>query len=123
MGKKAANTVPLLVLGAAFYLFRYPLFFLHGMRQWPLVLAVAAIAISCVSTLLDRTIVSVFTAIGYGAGFGMGLLFHSRGVDAGGGSTDNLWLIWTAVMACFIVTGVLIAAAKARREAWADRRS
>ncbi|RVU98486.1 hypothetical protein EII22_01365 [Coriobacteriales bacterium OH1046] len=117
MGRKAANIVPLLALVAAFCLFRYPLFHLHGMRQWPLVLVAAAMAISCISILLDRAIVSTFTAIGYAAGFGAGLLFHSRGVDAGGGSTDSLWLIWTAVMACFIVAGVLVAAVKARREA------
>lgn len=114
---KAADIVSLLVLIAAYRLFRYPLFHLHGMKQWPLALAVAAIAISCVSAFLNRTIVSVSAAIGYVAGFCAGLLFHSRGVDAGRGSTDNLWIIWTAVMACFIVAGMLISAVKARREA------
>mgnify|MGYP000900564396 CR=1 FL=1 len=114
---KAADIVSLLILIAAYCLFRYPLFHLHGMKQWPLALAIAGIAISCLSTFLNRAIISMSTAIGYVAGFCAGLLLHSRGVDAGGGSTDNLWIIWTAVMACFIVAGMLISAVKARREA------
>jgi len=116
MRARPADIIPLLVLAAAYCLLRYPLFYLHGMRQWPLALFVCALAVSCVAARFNCAAVSMLAAIGYVAGFGAGLLFRSYGTDAGGGSTDNLWLIWAAVMACFIVAGVLVSAIRVRRE-------
>ncbi len=115
MKKSIIGFVALLALLASYFVLRYPLFNLHGMKQWPFGLAVVAIGISCVSIILKSNAVPVFAAIGYIVGFVVGLLFHSNGIDAGGGKTNNLWLIWIVVMLCFILLGVIVAVMRVQR--------
>lgn len=115
MVKKSYGFVSLLVLLAAYCFVRYPMFNLHGMRQWPLILFIIAMIVSCVSMLLKNNIVPMFTALGYVIGFGAGVLFHSIGIDAGGGARNTLWLIWTVVMFCCTMTGMIIFLIKAKQ--------
>ena len=99
--------VCLTVLAGEYLLIQGPLFSLHGMIQWPLILAFLAaggIALSFVRDIKDLDLAAV---LGYGLGFGAGLLFHRYGMDPGGGRTDNLWLIWTAVLLAFMVLPLL----------------
>ena len=114
MKNKSIVIVPLLVLAVAYCLFRYTLFGLHGMKELVLVLAVVAIIISCISIFLKNNVVPNFTVIGYIIGFVAGLLFHSNGSDAGGGATNNLWLIWMVTMLCFILLGVIVTVIRAK---------
>ena len=100
--------VSLLVLAGEYLLVRGPLFYLHGMMQWPQILALAAAAGILLSVGLDLKNLDLFSAAGYGCGFLAGLLFHQYGTDPGGGRTDNLWLIWTGVLLLFMILGLVL---------------
>ena len=100
--------VSLLVLAGEYLLVRGPLFYLHGMMQWPQILALAAAAGILLSVGLDLKNLDLFSAAGYGCGFLAGLLFHQYGTDPGGGRTDNLWLIWTSVLLLFMILGLVL---------------
>lgn len=79
-----------LILGISYWLCQRALFNLHGMRQWPDVLAVASLVVLIISLFMKKALLSVATALGYICGFGIGLLLNSDGVDPGGASTNNM---------------------------------
>ena len=106
----------ILLLAGAFYLIiRYGLFGLHGMKDWPDFLAVLSLLILAPSLIGNKLCLSFGAAAGYPCGFLIGWLFHSFDTDPGGGRTDNLWLIWTAVLLVFIGAGALAEAASPAR--------
>ena len=47
----------------------------------------------------------IVIALGYMIGFVAGVVFEKESVDAGGASTNNLWLTWTMVFVGFAVLG------------------
>lgn len=106
----------LLILCAGFILCRYGFFIIHGMRDWPLILFLVALAVIGLSFLFKARVVPMATALAYSAGFAVGVIFQSNGADPGGGRTNSLWLIWTAVL-----IGVVAAAALGDLE-WATKR-
>ncbi len=101
--------VSLLMLTGEYLLVRGPLFYLHGMMQWPQILALAAAAGILLSVGLDLKNLDLFSAAGYGCGFMAGLLFHQYGTDPGGSRTDNLWLIWATMLLTFMCIGLATA--------------
>ncbi len=99
--------IRLLLLGAGFVLCRYVLFSLHGMREWPLLLFMAGAVVLTAAFLLKAKHVPLVTALGYPVAFFLGELLQSNGTDPGGGSTNNLWIIWTVSYLSLVTASVL----------------
>ena len=95
------------VLAVSFIVIRFPLYPLHRMKQWSLILFVAALLVTLVFGVFLKFIYSpILTACGYTLGFFLALAVHSVSYDAGGGKLDNLWIIWTIALLCEILTGI-----------------
>ncbi|MCH5260951.1 MAG: hypothetical protein J1F18_14410 [Lachnospiraceae bacterium] len=108
MKKRIVGFVSLCVLLIAFLTFRYPLFELHGMKQFPLYLLILGISVITVSGIIKSyRIVPIFTTIGYIVGFFVGQLAVTS-YDPGGGTLNNMWQIWLISYTTAIVAGVLI---------------
>lgn len=101
------NLISLCVLCIGFVLCRYVFFEAHGMKDWPLYLFLCGLIVIGISFAAKAGLVSVFTSLFYIIGFAAGLLFQTEGVDAGGGRANNLWIIWTVVFACAVVSSCL----------------
>jgi len=111
--------ISLAVLCVGFVIIRYTLFSAHGMKEWPLLLFIVGLLVISVSYFIGARQVPVFTTLSYIIGYAIGAIFQTNGVDPGGGSTNNLWIIWTVVFACFTLASILtelLAARKKKRE-------
>lgn len=95
------------ILLIGFLMCRFAFFELHGMREWPFDLWIAGVVVILVSLIAKKQLVPWFTTVGYFFGFLAGVIFHTEGVDPGGGRTDNLWQIWTIVFVVGILAGVI----------------
>ena len=95
------------VLAVSFIVIRFPLYPLHRMKQWSLILFVAVFLVTLVFGVFMKFIYSpILTACGYTLGFLLALAVHSVSYDAGGGKLDNLWIIWTIALLCETLTGI-----------------
>ena len=105
MKKRMAGAFSLLGLIGAYLALQYPLFFLHGMKDWPLFLFAAGVIVTIVSGLIfGRKILPVLTVSGYIAGFFLGYIFQ---FDYGAG-LNSLWIIWTCIDFGAILVGVAV---------------
>lgn len=95
------------ILCAGYVLTRYVFLDLHGMKQWPLILFVCGLIVIGISFIAKAKRVSLFTALSYIAGFAVGAIFQTDGLDAGGTKTNNLWIIWTVVFICTTLVSIL----------------
>lgn len=85
----------------SYLVFRYPLFSLHGMKDFPLHLCVAGAALILISGVIrGNKVLPLMIALGYTVGFVMGVLF---GYDYDEG-LNNLWIIW---LWCFVVASLV----------------
>lgn len=92
---------------AIFYLLlRFPLLSLHGMKDWPGVLAIVGLIVVLFSALLKRKWIALGAAFGYPIGFLLGYLFKTDGLDLHGASTNTLWYLWMMVYLLFILSGL-----------------
>ena len=57
-------------------------------------MALIAAALTVVFVLSDRRLCSRVSVLAYPVSYVLAHLFHSEGVDPGGGRTDNAWLLW-----------------------------
>lgn len=89
------HSVSLCILCIGFLLCRYALFSIHGMKQFPVLLLALGVVFLVASFLIEGKIVPTIISLAYIIGFIAGVIFQSNGVDAGGGATNNLWMIWT----------------------------
>lgn len=104
MKKRLPGAASLAGLLGAYLVLRYPLFFLHGMKDWPLVLfAAGAVVILFSSFSFGCKMLPFFTVFGYMIGFILGYIFQMSS-NAG---LNNLWVIWT----CAALGSVLLGAA------------
>ena len=103
-------------LDLLYLLCRYILFDLHGMKQWPDLLAAAGIIVLAAALIKHCKALILCTNAGYIAGFLAGICFRSYGTDAGGGRTSNTWMIWILVYAGFMVLGLLIDLVRKRHQ-------
>ena len=110
------HLISLGILCAGYVLTRYVLFDLHGMKEWPLVLFVCGIVVIGISLVAKGKQTPIFTALAYIAGFAAGVIFQTDGLDAGGGKTNNLWIIWTVVFVCFTLASILTDLFAARKK-------
>ena len=97
----------LLAVGIGYLLCRYTFFELHGMKQWPTILFGFCLFAVLVAAFFDARRVMLGTVAGYPVGLVLGLIFQTDGADPGGGRTNNLWLIWTAVILAAILAGIV----------------
>lgn len=102
MKKRTAGAISLTGLTAAYLILRYPLFFLHGMKDWPFILFIAGTVVIVISGVaFDKKALPVLTLAGYIIGFISGYIFRSD-YDIG---LNNLWIIWTCVYFGAILAG------------------
>ena len=95
---RAIYPISLAFLIVAWILIRYPLFSLHGMKDWPFFLLAVSILGTILSFVLKTKITPLLISFSYIAGFFIAYIFQKDGTDPGGGRTNNLWLIWTFVI-------------------------
>jgi len=110
------HLISLGILCLGYVLTRFVFFDLHGMKQWPLVLFLCGIIVIAISFIAKAKQVPIFTALSYIAGFTVGAIFQTDGLDAGGGKINNLWIIWTVVFVCFILASILTELLAARKK-------
>ncbi len=97
MKKKLVGLISLLALIAAYLVFRFPLFELHGMKDFPMYLLVAGVIVIVISGFIrENKVLPILTVVGYIVGFICGNAF---GYSYGEG-LHNMWIIW---MWCFVV--------------------
>ena len=83
---------------------RYLLFDLHGMYQWPDLLALAGLAVCILSWLQGWWCAILATLAGYPLALLAASLVATEGTDPGGGATSNLWILWTVFwMLCMLI--------------------
>lgn len=103
MKKRMPGALSLIGLTGAYLALRYPLLFLHNMKDWPLILfAVGVIVIVTSGLAFGRKMLPVLTAAGYIAGFIAGYIFQSD-YDTG---LNSLWIIWTCVDLGAVLAGI-----------------
>ena len=101
------HLLSLCVLCISFVMCRYVFFDIHGMKQLPIWLFVVGMVSMAVSFFLKGKTIPICTAVAYIVGFIAGVLFQTNGLDAGGGTTNNLWIIWSTVFICLILIGII----------------
>lgn len=101
------HLLSLCVLSIGFVLCRYVFFDIHGIKQLPVWLFVIGVVSMAVSFFLEGKTTPICTAVAYIVGFIAGAIFQTNGVDAGGGTTNNLWIIWAVVFVCLMIAGII----------------
>ncbi|MDI9540037.1 MAG: hypothetical protein QM204_00985 [Bacillota bacterium] len=102
------SVVSLLILVISFIVIRYVLFETHGMKQFSFMLFLPLLLVMIILCFMKVKIIPFVAAISYPIGFIIADLFQINGVDAGGGATSNLWIIWTSVIATMIVASIVV---------------
>ncbi len=101
MKKRIVGIISLVVILSAYIVFRYYLFHLHGMKEFPLYLCViGAILIVLTGLIKNDKIFPAITSFGYIVSFFAGILFE---YDYGEG-LNSMWIIW---LICFVVTVII----------------
>lgn len=96
-------------LWVSYFLCRYVAFDIHGMKSFPKNLAILG-TIFCILSFLSKSKLNftyIFTCLGYGITFILGVIFQTDGYDPGGGRTNSLWKIWFLSYAGLILLGML----------------
>ena len=101
------HLLSLCVLSIGFVLCRYVFFDIHGMKQLPVWLFVVGVVSMAVSFFLEGKTTPICTSVAYIVGFIAGAIFQADGVDAGGGTTNDLWIIWIIVFVCITLAGII----------------
>lgn len=98
--KSKVGILSLVVILISYLVFRYPLFSLHGMKDFPLLLCVVGATLILITGVIrGNKVLPLMIALGYIVGFVMGVLF---GYDYDEGR-NNLWIIW---LWCFVVASL-----------------
>ncbi len=96
------------LLGISYWLARYTFFEMHGMKQWPNLLAILSFAILVIASIFGNQRISVATLIGYMGGFILAMIFNTDSIDPGGGRTNNAWIIWGTIFGFSILIGFIL---------------
>lgn len=95
-------------LGLSYWLCRFAFFEMHGMKSWPNTLAMVALIILVIASILGRRILSIAAVVGYMGGFIFAMIFYTDGIDQGGGATNNAWIIWGIVFIVCLLIGLTL---------------
>lgn len=79
----------------------------HGMYEWPMDLLFFGLLVIVVAAVFYRRKVMICTVVGYLAGFALATAFNTDGLDAGGGRTNNGWIIWAGSYLVIIFAGIV----------------
>ena len=116
MKKPLPAMLSLFALAAAYLLVRYPLFRLHGMKEWPLILLAVGVGVLVVSAVFRKgRIVLILTPVGYAAGFLAGCLFGGAYGPPEAG-LNSCWIVWTAVFAACVLAGIAADLVRGKKE-------
>ena len=91
----------------SYLLVRFALFDLHGMKEWPNMLAIFSIAVIVMASILKKRLIFIGVVFGYLVGFAVAMIFSTSGLDAGGGATNNAWIIWTVFLLFSIAVSII----------------
>lgn len=104
MKERRMGILSLIVLGVTYLVVRYPLFSLHGMKEFPLLLwGVGVFLIFLTGLVRKNKVLPPIVPVGYLLGFAAGVRF---GYDYGEG-LNNLWIIWLWCFVTIILVGVV----------------
>lgn len=105
MRKRAPGTAALAAILASYVVFRYPLFSLHGMKDFPLYLCIlGAILIAISGIVKGNRILPIAAVLGYIIGFPAGKLFERNY----GKDLNSMWIIWLICFAAAILLGIIV---------------
>ena len=102
-------------LAVSYWISRYLLFALHGMKAWPDLLAAFGLLCIMIAAAAGCRALPAASAAGYLMGFGLAMLLQSSGTDPGGGATNNAWILWTAIFLFLLLAGLILDIAYFRR--------
>lgn len=91
------------ILLVGFIIFRYVLFDMHGMKEWPFDLFVVGLILCLVGALLKGYFTCCFTVVGYILGFAIGI----NALEGTAGEASG-WLFWLVVFVGLSVVGIVI---------------
>ena len=104
MKKDKTKTISLISLISMYLIIRYPLFSLHGMKDWPFILFGAnAVIIVIASMVFYKQKLPIFVTSAYAISFVIGYLFQ---FDYGHG-LNSMWIIWTVSNFIIIIIGFI----------------
>ena len=105
MRKRVTGIAALATIVAAYVVFRYPLFSLHGMKDFPLYLCILGAVLIAISGIVkaNRTL-PVAVALGYILGFPAGKLFER----SYGEGLNSMWIIWLICFAAAVLLGIIV---------------
>ena len=104
MEKDKTRTISLISLISMYLIIRYPLFSLHGMKDWPFILFCAnAVIIVIASMVFYKQKLPIFVTSAYAISFVIGYLFQ---FDYGHG-LNSMWIIWTVSNFIIIIIGFI----------------
>jgi len=81
---------------------------MHGMKQWPNMLAMVGLIIIVIASIIGKRRLSVATVAGYIGGFVIAMIFNTDGIELGGGRTNNAWIIWGCVLILSVIVGLFL---------------
>lgn len=98
----------IVLLAISYWLCRFVYFGIHGMKQWPNMLAIVGLITIVIASIGGRRLLSVATVVGYMGGFIVAMLFNTYGIDQGGGRTNNAWEIWGVTFILSILISIFL---------------
>lgn len=104
--ERKSDALSLLILAASYLLLRFVFLSLHGMKDWPGVLAIFGFIVILISILLKKKWIALGTAFGYPLGFFLGYLFKIDGTDLQGTKTSSLWYLWMMIFLLSMLAGL-----------------
>lgn len=102
------SLISLFILIISFIIIRYALFEMHRMKQVPFMLFLPILLSITILCFKKAKIMPFALALSYPIGFVLGVMFQTYGVDAGGGTANNMWIIWTIVIIVIIIFSIVI---------------
>lgn len=104
MKSRLIGILSMIAIAGCYLVIRYPLFGLHGMKEFPLFLCAVGVFLIFLAGLVRKSkVLPPIVALGYILGFAAGALF---GYDYGEG-LNNLWIIWLWCFVSIVVVGVV----------------
>lgn len=94
---------------AAYFIIEYPLFSLHRMSDFTLLLAIAAVVVSAIAAfILKNNIAAILSAAGYVLGLAAGYFFNTTTDSHGGSNYPAIWfIVWFVLALAGFVLGIV----------------
>lgn len=103
--KKSVFIMSLVTLVLSYFIIRYALFEMHGMKQWTLVMSGLAVVVLAVSTYFNKQNTMMISTLGLIISFMIGMTLRTTSSDQG---LSNGWLIWIVSYLILVGIGVFL---------------